>query len=55
MLEYITTDWKILKVPNNEFNKWALAMLDYIWGMEWWEETQDKYFIDFYDWCYDWL
>ncbi len=53
MIRYITTDSKVLKVPNNEFNKWALAMLQFIGNKQWWEETQDKYFIDFYDWCYD--
>lgn len=53
MLEYKTYNWKTLKVPNNDYNKWAIAMLEFIWNKEWWEETENEYFKLFFKWVYE--
>jgi hypothetical protein len=53
MIEYKTTWGEILRIPNNEHNKWVIEMLQFIAEREWWEESQDKYFKLYYKWIYE--
>ena len=35
-------------IPSNDYNKWACDMLEFIANKEWWEESETKYFKEFY-------
>ena len=45
------TDIEELKktVSNTDYNKWAIAMLEMIARKEGWEESETKYFNDFFE------
>lgn len=44
-LTFINTKWETIKIKNNEYNRGALNMLNYIAHEEWWEEKRDFYFL----------
>lgn len=47
-ITYITYDGRNLKIPYNDYNKWVVETILFIWGKEGWEETQDVMFEEFY-------
>ena len=48
MITYKTYSWKTYKIPVNDFNEWAIEAIKFIWEKQWWEESQDKMFEEFY-------
>jgi len=44
-----TTKWDVYEIEPSPENKWAMDMLDLISEKEWWEETGDKYFFEFFN------
>ena len=47
-MQYIKLDNLKKLIPNNEYNKWACDMLEFISNKEWWEESQTNNFKEFY-------
>ena len=41
------------RVPENDFNRWAIEMLSFIANNEGWEESETKYFTTFFIWILD--
>ena len=49
MIKYKTYKWENLEIADNDYNKWALAMLVFIANKEGWEETENNYFKLFFE------
>lgn len=47
-MKYIPLEVLKKEIYNNSYNRWACDMLEFIANKEWWEETQTKYFKEFY-------
>ena len=37
------------QVPDNDYNRWAIDMLEMIAKKEGWEESETHYFLDFFE------
>lgn len=47
-MKYINIEKLKNKIPNNDYNKWVCDMLEFISRKEWWEESETRYFMQFY-------
>jgi hypothetical protein len=47
-IKYIDIEALKKRVPNNDYNRWAIDMLEFIASKEGWEESETKYFLEFY-------
>lgn len=48
-MKYIKLEKLKKKIPDNFYNKWACAMLEFIATKEGWEESETKYFKEFFN------
>lgn len=47
-MKYIPLEVLKKEIYMNSYNKWACAMLEFIANWEGWEESETKYFKEFY-------
>lgn len=39
MIEYKTYSNKTYTIPDNDFNRWIIEAIQFIWQKQWWEES----------------